>query len=103
MRDGTLNGVDLGYAATHPGGIEGSGGSTPFRSGTASLDIGRDGIALRDIRLRAGALAVVGEVTVAGSRRLSGSLFADLIDAMRAQAPVRVTVRGTVTQPTFGG
>ncbi len=103
MQDGTLNGVDLGYAATHPGGIEGSGGSTPFRSGTASLDIGRDGVALRDIRLRAGALAVVGEVTVTGNRRLSGSLFADLIDAMRAQAPVRVTIRGTVAQPTFGG
>ena len=103
MRDGTLNGVDLGYAATHPGGIDGSGGSTPFRSGTASLDIGRHEIALRDIRLRAGALAVVGEVTVAGNRRLSGSLFADLIDAMRAQAPVRVTIGGTVAQPTFGG
>ncbi len=103
MRDGTLNGVDLGYAATHPGGIQGSGGSTPFRSGTASLEIGRGGLALRDIRLRAGALAVVGEVTIADKRRLSGSLFADLIDSMRAQAPVRVTVRGTLTQPAFGG
>ncbi len=103
MHDGTLNGVDLGYAATHPGGIQGSGGSTPFRSGTAILDIGPGGISLRDIRLRAGALAVVGGVTVTDDRQISGNLFADLIDAMRAQAPVRVAIRGTATQPSFGG
>lgn len=110
MRNGTLDGVDLGYAATHSGGIDGSGGSTPFSLATAALQVGPDGITLRDFRMKAGALSVVGEATV--SRRsgvgdgatevLSGKLYADLIDSTRTQAPVSVAVHGTVSQPRFG-
>jgi hypothetical protein len=101
VRFPVLNGINLGYVATHPAATGGTGGSTRFSTLDATL-IGNAGqIVLRDIRARAGALAAFGQVNMAPDHRLSGLLHVDL-GATRILAPIRVQVRGTAGKPEFG-
>ena len=97
-----LNGINLGYAATHPGGTNaGGGGTTRFSTLSAVVVAGGDVISMRDIRAHAGALAVSGQVEMNAAHALSGVLHVDL-GASRILAPIRVAVHGTVAKPQFG-
>ncbi len=102
VRWGTLNGINLGYAATRGGasGVTG-GGITRFSELDAAAVLSRAGLTVTDIRGRAGAMATRGEIRVAPDLTLSGALRVDL-GAQRVQAPISVRVRGTLLQPQFG-
>lgn len=103
VRWGTLNGINLGYAATKPGPAGGgtAGGITRFTELQGSVSGGSAGIALTDLFGRAGAMATRGEIRVAPDLSLAGALRVDL-GATRVQAPINVRVRGTVLKPEFG-
>ncbi len=103
VRWGTLHGLNLGYAATRGGasGVTGSG-ITRFSELDAAVVLGRAGLTVSDIRGRAGAMTTRGEIRVAPDLTLSGALRVDL-GAQRVHAPISVRVRGTVSQPQFGG
>ncbi|GAB4469984.1 MAG: hypothetical protein OHK0044_12350 [Burkholderiaceae bacterium] len=102
VRWATLNGINLGYAATRGGasGVTG-GGITRFSELDAAVILSRAGLTVADIRGRAGAMATRGEIRVAPDLTLSGALRVDL-GAQRVQAPINVRVRGTALQPQFG-
>lgn len=101
VRWGTLNGINLGLAATQGGASESSGGTTRFTELTASAEIGQTGVVLRDIEGRAGAMATRGQLAVAEDLTLSGALRVDL-GATRVQAPATLRVGGTAIAPRFG-
>lgn len=102
VRWATLNGINLGYAATRGGasGVTGAG-VTRFSELEASVSLARSGLAVSDIQGRAGAMATRGEIRVAPDLGLSGALRVDL-GAQRVQAPINVRVRGSALQPQFG-
>ncbi len=102
VRWATLNGVNLGYAATRGGASGGTGGGvTRFSELEASVTLARTGLTVTGIHGRAGAMATRGEIRVAPDLGLSGDLRVDL-GAQRVQAPINVKVRGTALQPQFG-
>jgi len=97
-----LNGVNLGYAATRPGGTGGTGGGTTrFSSLDGEFYAGGGVITLRDIRAHAGALSASGQVSMGAGHALSGLLRVDM-GATRVLAPIRVVVHGTLQRPEFG-
>lgn len=102
VRWATLNGINLGYAATRGGasGVTG-GGITRFSELEASVALAHTGLTVTGIHGRAGAMATRGEIRVAPDLGLSGALRVDL-GAQRVQAPINVKVRGTALQPQFG-
>jgi hypothetical protein len=101
VRHATLNGINLGYAATRPGALSGSGGITRFTELTGWVVAGPTGASFQDLRGRAGAMSTRGEVTLDPDRRLSGNLRVDLGET-RVQAPLNVQVRGSLLSPQFG-
>jgi hypothetical protein len=102
VRWATLNGINLGYAATRGGPAgTGGGGFTRFSELEAFVTVARTGLKVSGIRGRAGAMATRGEIRVAPDLGLSGALRVDL-GAQRVQAPINVAVRGTALQPQFG-
>lgn len=102
VRWATLNGINLGYAATRGGasGVTG-GGITRFSELEASVALARTGLTVTGIHGRAGAMATRGEIRVAPDLGLTGALRVDL-GAQRVQAPINVKVRGTALEPQFG-
>ncbi len=102
VRWATLNGINLGYAATRGGayGVTGSG-ITRFSELEASVTLARTGLTVAGIHGRAGAMTTRGELRVAPDLGLTGALGVDL-GAQRVQAPINVKVRGTALQPQFG-
>jgi hypothetical protein len=102
VRWAAINGINLGYAATHGGSERGLGGGyTRFSELDASIVGGSDGLVLRDIVARAGAMSTRGEVRVGQDLALSGAIRVDL-GATRVQAPTHLRVRGTLLSPQFG-
>jgi hypothetical protein len=102
VRSASLNGINLGYAASRPSAhASGSGASTRFTKLETSFLAGENGIVFRKIHGLAGALSAHGELAVTPNLALDGSLHVDLGGA-RIQAPLRVHVRGTLTHPEFG-
>jgi hypothetical protein len=100
VRFGTLNGINLGLAATQGGAAETSGGVTRFTELTARVDAGDAGVTIRDIVGRAGAMATRGQVSIDPDLKLSGAVRVDL-GAERVQAPTTLRVSGTATAPRF--
>ncbi len=102
VRTPVLNGINLGYAATHPS-VSGntSGGSTRFASLETSLLATSNQTLMREINARAGALAAFGQVSMSPAHQLSGTLHVDL-GTTRILAPIRVGVHGSVVNPEFG-
>lgn len=101
VRWAMLNGINLGYAAMHPGTSGLSGGVTRFSELDASLVAAVSGVSLGDIHARAGAMSTRGEVRIAPDSALTGELRVEL-GGSRVQAPLNVRVRGTVLEPRFG-
>lgn len=101
VRWAAINGINLGYAATHGGSGRGLGGGfTRFSELDATLLSAPDGITLRDIEARAGAMLTRGQVRIDADRTLSGAIRVDL-GATRVQAPINLRVRGTLATPQF--
>lgn len=99
VRWGVLNGINLGYAATHGAS---TGGSTRFSELEGRLVASQGGMTLRDIVGRAGAMSTSGQFSVAPDLALSGSLRVEL-GITRIHAPLNLRVSGTATAPQFGG
>ncbi|HSW32957.1 MAG TPA: hypothetical protein VLH36_05005, partial [Steroidobacteraceae bacterium] len=100
VRFATLNGINLGRAATQGGAAAMGGGITRFTELTAVVDAGDDGVVIRDINGRAGAMATRGQMTVSPDATLSGAVRVDL-GAERVQAPATLRVTGTAIAPRF--
>ncbi len=102
IRWGELNGINLGYAATRPGGQDGTqGGSTRFTDLRLHVHAAEGRISLGEIHGKAGAMRVWGEVDIDPQGRARGNLHVDL-GATRVQAPLRLQVHGPALQPVFG-
>ncbi len=102
VRWATLNGINLGYAATRPGSpVASAGGVTRFTEMAADAVLRGSGTSFQAVTARAGAMATRGEITVAPDLRLTGALRVDL-GATRVQAPLNLRVRGTALAPEFG-
>lgn len=101
VRFATLNGINLGLAATQGGAAATGGGITRFTELTAIVEAGDDGVVIRDINGRAGAMATRGQIAVSADKALSGAVRVDL-GAERVQAPTTLRVTGTATAPRFG-
>lgn len=101
VRWATLNGINLGLAATQGGAAESSGGITRFTELSALANVSNGSVALTDIAGRAGAMAARGRVTMAPDLKLDGSVRVDL-GTDRVQAPITLRVGGTAVTPRFG-
>jgi hypothetical protein len=100
VRFGSLNGINLGLAATQGGAAQTGGGTTRFTELSAQVEVADTGVVLRDIRGRAGAMATRGQVVVEPDQSLSGLVRVDL-GAERVQAPTTLRVSGTAVAPRF--
>jgi len=100
VRFGSLNGINLGLAATQGGVAQTGGGTTRFTELSAQVVVSDSGVVLRDIRGRAGAMATRGQVVVEPDQSLSGLVRVDL-GAERVQAPTTLRVSGTAVAPRF--
>ena len=102
VRSATLNGINLGYAASRPSsGTANSSASTRFTKFDAAFAAGSSGVLFRNIHGVAGALSTRGELTVTPELALDGLVHVNL-GGTRIQAPLRLHVRGTVAHPQFG-
>jgi hypothetical protein len=102
VRSATLNGINLGYAASRPSsGTANSSASTRFTKFDAAFAAGSSGVLFRNIHGVAGALSTQGELTVTPELALDGLVHVNL-GGTRIQAPLRIHVRGTVAHPQFG-
>ena len=101
VRWATLNGINLGLAATQGGAAESSGGITRFTELNALADVSNGSVLLTDIAGRAGAMAARGRVAVAPDLKLDGAVRVDL-GTERVQAPITLRVGGTAVAPRFG-
>lgn len=102
IRNASLNGINLGYAASRPSAhASGAGASTRFTQFDASFVASNSGVGFRKIHGVAGALSTYGELTIAASSAVDGLLHVDL-GGTRVQAPLRIHVRGTLAHPEFG-
>lgn len=97
-----VNGINLGFVATQPGAsVDARGGTTRFSTLEAQITANSEKIVIRDIHARAGALAVLGQVSLTPDHALSGLLHVDL-GTTRVLAPIRVGVHGNLRKPEFG-
>lgn len=102
VRSAMLNGINLGYAASHPpAGSSASTASTRFTQFETSFVAGHSGVLFRDIHGVAGAMWTRGELAVTPALGLDGVLHVNL-GGTRIQAPLRVHVRGSLAHPEFG-
>ena len=101
VRFATLNGINLGLAATQGGAAATGGGITRFTELVAQIDMREGGVVLRDITGRAGAMATRGQISVAPDLALDGAVRVDL-GAERVQAPITLRVSGSAVAPRFG-
>jgi hypothetical protein len=102
VRSAMLNGINLGYAASHPpAGSSASTASTRFTQLETSFVAGHSGVLFRDIHGVAGAMWTRGELAVTPELGLDGLLHVNL-GGTRIQAPLRIHVHGSLARPEFG-
>jgi hypothetical protein len=102
VRSPVLNGINLGYSASHPSlNPSNSTASTRFTQFDASFVASKTGVLFRNIHGVSGALWTHGELTVTPEMAVDGLVHVNLGGA-RIQAPLRLHVRGTVAHPQFG-
>jgi hypothetical protein len=98
LRWATLNGVNLGLAATQGATASGITRFTEF-DGTLAASAG--GLRFDDVSGRAGALAALADFTVGADHALVGGVRVEL-GGQSVQAPINLRIRGTVLDPRFG-
>ena len=102
VRTATLNGVNLGYLATHPDvNMEGNGGVTRFPHVSANVFVSSEQCEIQSIFAKAGALTASGSFSVHSDLALQGQLHVDL-GTSRVLAPIRLQVNGSLGHPHFG-
>ena len=97
LRWATLNGINLGLAASQ-GAM--AAGTTRFTEFNGLVAASANGVRFEDTGGRAGAMAARGDFTVAPDLALAGGVRVEL-GAQRVQAPVSLRIRGTVLDPRF--
>ena len=97
IRWATLNGINLGLAASQ-GAM--AAGQTRFTEFDGVMAASANGVHFEDTGGRAGAMAARGDFTVAPDLALAGGVRVEL-GATRVQAPVSLRVRGTALEPRF--
>ena len=98
IRWATLNGINLGLAATQ--GATASG-TTRFTEFDGNIAASSNGVRFEDTGGRAGAMAARGDFTVGSDLALAGAVRVEL-GGQSVQAPVNLRIRGTVLDPRFG-
>jgi hypothetical protein len=98
VRWATLNGVNLGLAATQGATAAGMTRFTEFDGG---LVASADGVRFEGVGGRAGAMAARADFTVGRDHSLSGRVRVEL-GGQTVQAPVTLTIGGTALDPRFG-
>jgi hypothetical protein len=98
IRWATINGVNLGLAATQ--GATASG-TTRFTEFDGVLAASSNGIRFEETGGRAGAMAARGDFTVAPDLAVAGAVRVEL-GSQVVQAPVNLRIRGTALDPRFG-
>jgi hypothetical protein len=98
IRWATINGVNLGLAATQ--GATASG-QTRFTEFDGVLAASANGIRFEETGGRAGAMAARGDFTVAPDMAVAGAVRVEL-GSQVVQAPVNLRIRGTALDPRFG-
>jgi hypothetical protein len=98
VRWATLNGINLGLAATQ--GATASG-ITRFTEFDGTVTASANGLRFDDIGGRAGAMAARADFTVGTDQSLSGGVRVEL-GGQSVQAPINLRIRGTVLDPRFG-
>ena len=97
IRWATLNGINLGLAASQ-GAM--AAGQTRFTEFDGVMAASANGVHFEDTGGRAGAMAARGDFTVAPDLALAGGVRVEL-GTTRVQAPVSLRVRGTALEPRF--
>ena len=97
IRWATLNGINLGLAASQ-GAM--AAGQTRFTEFNGVMAASANGVHFEDTGGRAGAMAARGDFTVAPDLALAGGVRVEL-GTSRVQAPVSLRVRGTALDPRF--
>ena len=97
IRWATLNGINLGLAASQ-GAM--AAGQTRFTEFNGVMAASANGVHFEDTGGRAGAMAARGDFTVAPDLALAGGVRVEL-GTNRVQAPVSLRVRGTALEPRF--
>jgi hypothetical protein len=97
IRWATLNGINLGLAASQ-GAM--AAGTTRFTEFNGMMAASAAGVRFEDTGGRAGAMAARGDFTVDPDLALAGGVRVEL-GTQRVQAPVSLRVRGTALQPRF--
>ena len=97
LRWATLNGINLGLAASQ-GAM--AAGTTRFTEFNGLMAASANGVRFEDTGGRAGAMAARGDFTVDPDLALAGGVRVEL-GTQRVQAPVSLRVRGTVLEPRF--
>ena len=97
IRWATLNGINLGLAASQ-GAM--AAGTTRFTEFNGLMAASANGVRFEDTGGRAGAMAARGDFTVDPDLALAGGVRVEL-GTQRVQAPVSLRVRGTVLDPRF--
>jgi hypothetical protein len=98
VRWATLNGINLGLAATQ--GATASG-ITRFTEFDGTLAASSKGVRFEDVGGRAGAMAARADFTVGQDQALAGGVRVEL-GGQSVQAPITLRIRGTVLEPRFG-
>jgi hypothetical protein len=98
LRWATLNGVNLGLAATQ--GATASG-ITRFTEFDGTLVASASGLRFENVSGRAGALAAQADFTVGADQSLAGGVRVEL-GGQSVQAPINLRIRGTALDPRFG-
>lgn len=98
VRWATLNGINLGLAATQGATASGTTRFTEFEGVLAATS---NGVRFEDTGGRAGAMAARGDFTVAPDLALAGGVRVEL-GGQRVQAPISLRIRGTLNAPRFG-
>lgn len=98
IRWATLNGINLGLAATQ--GATASG-TTRFTEFDGTVIASPSGVRFEDVGGRAGAMAARANFTVGDDRSLTGAVRVEL-GGQTVQAPISLNIHGTVLDPRFG-
>ncbi|MGZ8273775.1 MAG: hypothetical protein ACXWUM_07645 [Burkholderiaceae bacterium] len=98
MRWATLNGINLGLAATQGAT---AAGITRFTEFDGALVASATGVRFEDVGGRAGAMAARGDFTVSTDHSLNGGVRVEL-GGQSVQAPINLRIGGTALDPRFG-
>lgn len=98
IRNGALSKVDLIKAATNPGKLPGSGGTTRFDNLTGLINVNASGYHFRKIKITSGSLNADGKIDVNPALQLSGMLDTKVRGTI-GLVSMPMVVSGTLNNP----